>query len=180
MKTLKFILPALVCSIAALAVGTVPARADAFENADFAKSQKLKVDWKKTFSDGLFLADGTKVPLTKLTSKKFVVVYVSASWCGPCRVFTPKLVDLYKSDGNKGIFETVLLGADRSEAEVFKYAKDHEMPWFVAKYGSAGVKSLQNRLGVKYIPACYIFKKNGDLVASTNSFDEVKKVLGIK
>ena len=38
---------------------------------------------------------GKAVPHTEALGGKLVGVYVTASWCGPCRRFSPKLVELH-------------------------------------------------------------------------------------
>ena len=34
---------------------------------------------------------GNEVPITDIGSRKYILLYFSASWCPPCRRFTPKL-----------------------------------------------------------------------------------------
>jgi nucleoredoxin len=54
---------------------------------------------------------------------KFVGLYFSASWCGPCQDFTPKLAAFYnkrKSDGNND-FEVIFCTSDRSSQSFSDY-----------------------------------------------------------
>ncbi|MFZ4776345.1 MAG: thioredoxin-like domain-containing protein, partial [Terrimicrobiaceae bacterium] len=81
----------------------------------------------------LVALDGKKVGPFKsdsLASKKFIAVYYSASWCGPCRNFTPDLVKWYKRNASKSdLFELVFVSADRSEAQMQEYMVEDKMPW---------------------------------------------------
>lgn len=131
------------------------------EDAEQSRKRAAKEDWSEVFADGLFKADGEEVPVSALRKKKYVGVYVSASWCGPCRAFTPELVELYKEYERD--LEIVLIGADRSQDEVFKYARDHGMPWLVAKQGAAA-NGYMTRHGVRGIPDFRLFDKNGKLL----------------
>ena len=46
-------------------------------------------------------------------------LYFSASWCPPCRTFTPKLVEFHKA--NKDKFEVLLVSADNSSKAQANY-----------------------------------------------------------
>ncbi|CAN0426744.1 unnamed protein product [Laminaria digitata] len=83
---------------------------------------------------GPFLKDNAdnNVPTSALNGK-VVALYFSASWCGPCRGFTPQLVRTYNAVRAAGkSFEIVLIGSDRSQAEFAKYHKD--MPWLALPF----------------------------------------------
>lgn len=41
--------------------------------------------------------DGDGLVDSKLGDAEVVGIYFSAHWCGPCRGFTPRLVETYKS-----------------------------------------------------------------------------------
>ena len=65
-----------------------------------------------------------------LASKKYIAVYYSASWCGPCRNFTPDLVKWYKRNASKSeLFELIFVSADRSESQMQGYMIEDKMPW---------------------------------------------------
>lgn len=56
---------------------------------------------------------------SELEGVKFYAVYFSASWCGPCRNFTPGLVDAYRDlRKNYPEFEVVFVSNDRSAADM--------------------------------------------------------------
>ena len=83
-----FLILALLCSpVFALAAPDAPAPQ---------KEKQAPENWKKLFGRDLFDADGKKVAVSKAIKKKYVAIYSSASWCGPCRAFTPKLIEFYK------------------------------------------------------------------------------------
>lgn len=61
-------------------------------------------------STNLVKKDG-EVPYTSLTGKT-VFFYFSASWCPPCRGFTPQLIEFYDKYAKDKNFEVVLIPWD--------------------------------------------------------------------
>jgi thiol-disulfide isomerase/thioredoxin len=61
---------------------------------------------------------------------KYYVFYHTASWCPPCRKFTPDLVDFYnKNKPNNDEFEVILITSDSDEKSMEDYTVDKQMPW---------------------------------------------------
>ena len=61
---------------------------------------------------------------------KYTALYFSAHWCGPCRVFTPKLVEWYQAvRPQHPEFELVFVSSDRSSEDMLSYMKEARMPW---------------------------------------------------
>jgi len=73
--------------------------------------------------------------VSTLKDVKYWAFYYSASWCPPCRAFTPKLVDFYKyfkkSHPN---FELIFVGNDGTQDLMLAYMKADKMPWPSMKY----------------------------------------------
>lgn len=66
---------------------------------------------------------------------KYIALYYSASWCGPCRAFTPRLVRAYQElKAAHPEFEVVFVSADRSAGAMAEYMRDDGMPWPAVKY----------------------------------------------
>lgn len=67
---------------------------------------------------------------------KYFAFYRSASWCPPCRAFTPTLVKFYKKQKRiRAAFELVFISSDRSEESMADYMKDYDMPWPAFEFG---------------------------------------------
>ena len=87
--------------------------------------------------DHLIRQNGDKVPINTLCGKdKILGIYFSAEWCPPCKGFTPKLVEFYKTFGDKGSnikFEVVFVSWDKDETAY----KEHfeTMPWLALPWG---------------------------------------------
>ena len=91
--------------------------------------------WEELLGKSLYRWDATgegveEVSVSQLMSgKKVVGLYFSASWCGPCRQFTPQLAQFYEkmNKKTKGKFEIIWVSGDRSEQEFAGYYQ--KMPW---------------------------------------------------
>jgi thiol-disulfide isomerase/thioredoxin len=82
--------------------------------------------WKINADDTMEVEELSTAELLK--GKTAVAIYFSASWCGPCKQFTPFLAQLYKNLQKKGKkFEVVWLSRDRSSEEFLGYYQ--KMPW---------------------------------------------------
>lgn len=103
---------------------------------------------------GTLLKDSSNnaaVPLVDtLGGKEFVLLYASASWCGPCRQFTPKLCNWYNSLGPNKTVEVVFLSADH-DANSFKTYYSH-MPWLAVAHEEDTREELMSHTRVKGIP----------------------------
>lgn len=82
--------------------------------------------------------DGRKVraaPAGAVNGARLVALYYSASWCGPCKQFTPQLVSAYRElKAKHPEFEVVFVSSDRSEGAMEDYMKDDGMPWLAVDY----------------------------------------------
>jgi thiol-disulfide isomerase/thioredoxin len=94
---------------------------------------KQKYTLQQLFAFVPYLLDPTKDE--KIQTKtmwendvKSVGFYFSAHWCPPCRLFTPKLADLYKEvQSSSSSFRIVFVSCDHDEESFNEYRA--EMPW---------------------------------------------------
>ena len=123
-------------------------------------------------SKSLTNAKGKEIPVLKaLEGKKFIGLYFSAHWCGPCRMFTPELVKFYSHCQSKG-FEVIFVSSDKSADEMANYMKETGMKWLAIPFEDAetrnGIKTL---FGVNGIPHLIILDAQGKLVSSNARWD---------
>jgi len=125
-------------------------------------------DWAvKLF--GAKLVDGKSEVDTEsaLAGKTAVAIYFSAHWCGPCRGFTPKLVETYEklAKSKPGEFEIVFASSDRDDPAFAEYFG--EMPWKALPFADRDAKNkLSKKYKVNGIPSLIILDgKTGETIA---------------
>jgi nucleoredoxin len=115
------------------------------------------------FSDAkLVSSDGTTCSGSSLKGKVFGL-YFSAHWCPPCRGFTPKLADWYKSDLKEKGLEVVFVSSDKDEASFKSYFG--EQPWLALDFADRKRKELlSKKFGVSGIPSFVIIGEDGCVI----------------
>lgn len=125
----------------------------------------------------------TKVGVSKKTSdvmkgKELVLLYFSASWCPPCKAFSPILKSFYNSTTDKNI-EVIYVSSDGSVDEFNGYYKT--MPWAAipTEQGSSAIKTkLAQTFGIMGIPTLVVVDaKTGEFVTN-GAREDVSKTNG--
>mmetsp|Transcript_61026 Transcript_61026/g.132535 ORF Transcript_61026/g.132535 Transcript_61026/m.132535 type:complete len:559 (+) Transcript_61026:74-1750(+) len=93
-----------------------------------------------------------------------VGLYFSAHWCGPCKMFTPKLVEIYdklKAAGKK--FEIVFCSSDRNQKAFDEYFAT--MPWKAIPFEDRDRdEALSADFNVEGIPALFLLSRDGSRI----------------
>jgi nucleoredoxin len=122
--------------------------------------------------------DGTisRVDGAELETKKLVALYYSAHWCGPCRKFTPQLVEYYNRvrEAHPEL-ELIFVSADRSRFGWETFIRVTKMPWLAIDYDQLAEMQVVKKLGGDSIPSLLVLNSVGQVVASTY---EGEKYLG--
>jgi nucleoredoxin len=79
-----------------------------------------------------------------LRNIRLFAIYNSAIWCGPCRKFTPKLVEAYQRlKAKHPDFEVIFVSSDRDENSMANYMRTDRMPFPAVRFGAqADLKKL--------------------------------------
>jgi len=112
---------------------------------------------------------------------KVVLVDFWASWCGPCRVEMPNVIEAYAKYKNKG-FEIVGVSLDRNEADWKKGIEDLGITWpqmSDVKYWDCAAANIY---GIQAIPATVLIDKDGTILKrdlrGADLAEELEKLLG--
>jgi thiol-disulfide isomerase/thioredoxin len=99
-----------------------------------------------------------------------VALYFSASWCPPCRQFTPQLVafhDAVRRAGGPGKFEVVFVSSDSDQASFDEYFAGHHGGWFALPFAAqAQRQQCGSYFKVEGIPRLIVFGPDGKIVCS--------------
>ena len=91
---------------------------------------------------------------------KVKALYFSASWCGPCRGFTPELAKFYEAINKNGKkFEVVFVSWDSDDSSFKEYWG--KMPWLAVDFSDDKREDLGEIFGVQGIPFVVLIDENG-------------------
>lgn len=109
---------------------------------------------------------------------RFVAVYFSASWCRPCRQFTPHLAELYENlkEQDPTALEIVFVSSDSEESDFQAYYD--EMPWTAVSFGSDLIDSLTEKFEVNGIPAMIVLDGKDGSVKDNNGRSTIMNAHG--
>lgn len=117
---------------------------------------------------GLLGGGGANVSSEVSLTGKNTAIYFSASWCQPCKKFTPQLVEAYHTamaDGHKDKLDVLFVSLDSEEEAFNKYRAS--MPWPAVGFKDSRRALLQIGLGIKSIPALVVLDPAGKVLCSS-------------
>lgn len=97
-----------------------------------------------------------------LAERDWLLLYVSASWCGPCQTFSPELVAFHRSEQQRRNLDVLLLSWDEPDNAV-GYLRQAQMPWRMIAKGDPAENRLISAFPVDDIPALLVFDHQGAL-----------------
>ena len=105
---------------------------------------------------------------SKLAGKKYFAIYYSASWCGPCRQFTPKLVQYYQQiAAQHPEMEVVLMCEDQSAADKQKYMQTDRMPWPAVRFERKAMEKELEHYAGNGIPDLVLVDGDGKVLSDS-------------
>ena len=127
------------------------------------------------------IADGKEVELSSFHGRA-VLLNFWATWCGPCKIEMPWLVDLQKKYGPQGLQIVGVAMDDASDKEIADFSHKMGVNYIVLK-GTEKVGDLYG--GVDRLPLTYYLDRSGKVVdeivglASESVIeDDIKRALG--
>lgn len=131
-----------------------------------------------SLSGGLVSVQGKSVKKfdeAPLAQAKYFGIYYSASWCGPCKSFTPKLVEFYnRTKPSHPEFELIFVSSDRDEKSMEAYMEEDKMPWPGLRYSKIRSNRVLTSYSGRGIP-CLVFVDAAGKVLS-HSYEGTKYV----
>lgn len=124
--------------------------------------------------------DGKEVQLSSLRGKA-VLVNFWATWCEPCKIEMPSLVDLQKKYGPQGLQIVGVAMDDADDKEISTFAHKMGVNYMVLR-GTEKVGDLYG--GIDHLPMTYYLDRSGKVVDETEGMageatfeDAIKRAL---
>jgi thiol-disulfide isomerase/thioredoxin len=111
--------------------------------------------------------DGSQISSSILADTPDVLLYFTAKWCGPCRRFTPKLVDFYDKNASSRDFMIVMVSSDRAKDQMAKYLKDYKIAFPAVPFERRDTSGLKKKFGDRGIPNLVWIDRDDDVVESS-------------
>ena len=85
--------------------------------------------------------------------------YFSALWCPPCKMFNPKIINVYKEINEKAKkLELIYISGDQSEEDYNECIKSQ--PFLAIQYDEDAAQQIFERYSINSIPSLIIIEKN--------------------
>jgi len=126
----------------------------------------------------MFSGDGINRELISLETiikgKKAVLIDFWASWCGPCRMVTPRVREIYAKYKNKG-FTILTISEDKNREDWKKGIEQDKMLSWHHIFDDFG--RISSMYGVKSIPYMVLIDGNGGIIKEKISISELENQL---
>jgi thiol-disulfide isomerase/thioredoxin len=122
------------------------------------------------------LDDVSKAVILNDFKGKVVLIDFWATWCGPCRMVRPQVVQLYAKYKDRGLVVLSVTGEDRKTVEGFEKTQSAKLPVYLD-----GESNFARSFQVTAIPTLVVIDKNGKEVhrqeGAADNLNEVESVI---
>jgi cytochrome c biogenesis protein CcmG/thiol:disulfide interchange protein DsbE len=110
--------------------------------------------------------DGQEITLSELKGK-VVLLDFWGTWCGPCKESIPHLIQIYKSNQEKGI-ELIGMNMDKGGTEIVRhFVKSMDIPYPIVM----ATDDVARSYGVTGLPTSFLIDRKGKIREKILGFD---------
>jgi peroxiredoxin len=106
-----------------------------------------------------------------------VLIDFWATWCGPCIVELPNVIEAYEAYHDQG-FEIIGISLDNKREDLDKFLKDRKLTWPQYFDGKGWENEVASKYGVNSIPATFLLDGEGVIVATDLRGEALKTEVG--
>ncbi len=129
-----------------------------------AVSMQKKIDIGSTAEDFSAPNPEGKMLSLKQSMGKITIIDFWASWCKPCRMENPNVVNVYKKYHDKGL-NIISVSLDKKQEAWTKAIADDNLDWNHVSNLQFWQEPIAQAYGVRSIPATFIIDEKGDIIA---------------
>ena len=105
-----------------------------------------------------------------LQGHNYIVVF-SATWCGPCQLQLPKLMQLYQEYRSRGL-KVIYFNIDDNVTKWKEHVVTNDLQWInVSERLKPSESKIQKLFGVYSIPSSFIINKDGKIIYNSDDTD---------
>lgn len=120
--------------------------------------------------------DGTTCRISDLIRGKVAVIDLWASWCGPCRRHSKKLIPIYEEFKDKG-FTVIGIAREMGQLDDLKSAVEKDgYPW-TQLYELDDAHGVWKSYGAAGAGAIFLIDKDGRIIAQDSTAEEIRAYL---
>lgn len=139
------------------------------ENEERLRKEEAQRAVSQTLQGNLVRLQGSRLtdyPRQDLEGKRLFAFYYSASWCGPCRRFTPDLVDFYnRVQRTHPEFELIFVSSDNDVRAMQDYMREYRMQFPAIRYNRRNNIDVVNAGRERGIPNLVFVDGSGEVLS---------------
>lgn len=128
--------------------------------------------------------EGKVISLSEINKKRVILLDFWASWCGPCRMANPALVEFYnkyskkKYKNAKNGFTIVSVSLDKAKEPWIQAIEKDKLVWpyHMSDLGGWASKAAAE-YGVQFVPQCMLIDANGVVIGKYQRVEDCIKDL---
>ncbi|WP_109435397.1 TlpA disulfide reductase family protein [Aquimarina sp. AU119] len=129
-----------------------------------AVSMQKRIDIGSTAEDFSAPTPEGKMLSLKQSMGKITIIDFWASWCKPCRMENPNVVNVYKKYHDKGL-NIISVSLDKKQEAWTKAISDDNLDWNHVSNLQFWQEPIAQAYGVRSIPATFILDEKGNVIA---------------